>query len=229
MPFTIQEERLQHESAKQFAFRVLRRNIMRLDMLPGEIIPEKHIAKEMNLSRTPVREALLELSRQKLVDIVPQKNTRVALMDAKMIEQGRFLRDTIEVAVLERVCKGIEPCFHAALQENLARQADLSEHKDVVGFFIVDNEFHQILFKAAQLETVYEVLSAYVPHFSRERMLRLQMFDTAELLQDHRAIAEAVRSHDVRAAKLSMSRHLDRVVCDQKILREAFPTYYVRD
>jgi DNA-binding GntR family transcriptional regulator len=57
----------------------------------------------MNLSRTPVREALLELSRQKLVDIVPQKNTRVALMDAKMIEQGRFLRDTIEVAVLERV------------------------------------------------------------------------------------------------------------------------------
>jgi hypothetical protein len=45
MPFTIQEERLQHESAKQFAFRVLRRNIMRLDMLPGEIIPEKHIAK----------------------------------------------------------------------------------------------------------------------------------------------------------------------------------------
>ena len=226
MPFAIHEERMTDESAKQYALRVLKHNIMRLDMLPGEVINEKDIAAQLQLSRTPVREAILELSKERLVDVFPQKATKVSLMDAKIVEQGRFVRSTIEIAVLEKVCKNCgQLCMHK-LEENLAQQKQYVEDNDLLGFFISDNEFHQLLFKAADLDTVYEVFSTYVPHFARERMLRLKMFDTTELFHDHMTIINAIKEHDMRTAQLAMRRHIDRVVCDQKILKEAFPTYF---
>ncbi|MCK9287571.1 MAG: GntR family transcriptional regulator [Sphaerochaetaceae bacterium] len=228
MPFVVYEEKMDHESAKEFALRVLKRNIMRLDMLPGEAISEKEIAKELDLSRTPVREALLELSREHLVDIYPQKSTKVSLMDARIVEQGRFVRATVEVAILEQACRQMDSEYFEELEENLERQARCIEENDLLKFFTFDNEFHQILFNAASLDTVYEVLSIYVPHFSRERMLRLQMFNATELYHDHKTILNALREKDCRNAQLTMRRHIDRVVCDQNILKEAFPAYFTQ-
>lgn len=226
MPFVIYRERKPQESAKQYAYEILRRNIMRLDMVPGEIIQEKEIARQLQVSRTPVREALLELSRQFLVDISPQRHTRVALMDEEMIEQGRFLRCTIETALLDRLCGELDPSFLQNIEEVMQYQEQMCKEKNLLGFFEADNAFHKALFQAAKLDTVYEVLSTYVPHFSRERMLRLQMFNCLELMRDHKTVVEAIRIQDAQAAKVAMKNHLNRVVCDQKILKEAYPSYY---
>ncbi len=226
MPFTIYDERLQDETAKQYAYRTLRRNILLLDMLPGEAVVEKDICARLKVSRTPVREALLELSRERLIDIVPQRSTQVTLLDEQLVEQGRFLREHIELAVLELACKGISIKALESLKANLAEQEKLAAAQDIIGFFMKDSEFHRQLFTAVDKDTVYDAISLYIPHFTRERMLRLQMFDAIELLHDHKHIIENMENHDFKTARLYMKRHLDRVICDQKILKEAYPTYF---
>ncbi|MHC1692403.1 MAG: GntR family transcriptional regulator [Sphaerochaetaceae bacterium] len=227
MPFVVYDIRQEHETAKQYAYRTIRRNIMFLDMLPGEAVLEKEMAGSMGVSRTPVREALLELEHERLIDIFPQRGTRVSLLDGNMVDQGRFLRSTVEMAVLEIDCANVPTQkFLDDLDLNLKEQAELAATKNLHGFFAKDSEFHKILFTAAGKEMVYDLISVYIPHFHRERMLRLQMFDPTELLHDHMQITQSIRNKDCRSAQLYMKRHLDRVICDQKILKEAFPAYF---
>lgn len=228
MPFVIYSERLEHESAKQYAYRILRRNILLLDMKPGEAIVEKDVSTKLRLSRTPVREALLDLSRERLVEIYPQRGTRVALMDSRLVDQGRFLRETVELALLEVACKSFTEEHIARLEQNLAEQESESKNGDLINFFLKDNDFHRILFTACHKETVFDAIGFYMPHFTRERMLRLQMFNPEELLCDHRNILEAIKRRDCRTAKLHLSEHLDHVMCDQQILLEAYPEYFIR-
>jgi DNA-binding GntR family transcriptional regulator len=150
----------------------------------------------------------------------------VTLLDEQLVEQGRFLREHIELAVLELACNGISSKAMESLKANLAEQEELAAAQDIIGFFMKDSEFHRQLFTAVDKDTVYDAISLYIPHFTRERMLRLQMFDAIELLHDHKHIIENMEKHDFKTARLYMKRHLDRVICDQKILKEAYPTYF---
>jgi DNA-binding GntR family transcriptional regulator len=227
MPFVVYSERMEQESAKQYAYRILRRNILLLDMVPGEPISEKEIAKQLDLSRTPVREALLELCRERLVEIYPQRGTRVALMDARLVDQGRFLRETVELALLELACTAVTKEQIVALEKNLKEQELEASKGDIINFFLKDNEFHRLLFTACSKETVFDAIGIYLPHFMRERMLRLSMFDTQELLVDHHHILEAIKRGDCRTAKRHLSEHLDHVMCDQQLLLDAYPHYFI--
>lgn len=229
MPFVIYSERKEQESAKQFAYRILRRNILLLDMVPGEPISEKEIAKKLELSRTPVREALLELCRERLVEIYPQRGTRVALMDSRLVDQGRFLRETVELALLELACKSVSKDLIVQMEENLKEQELAADKGDIIEFFLKDNDFHRLLFTACGKESVFDAIGIFLPHFMRERMLRLSMFDTRELLVDHNQILEAIKRGDCRTAKRHLSEHLDHVMCDQQLLLEGYPQYFIKE
>lgn len=229
MPFVIYSERMDTESAKQYAYRILRRNILLLDMVPGEHINEKDISIRLGLSRTPVREALLELCRERLVEIYPQRGTRVALMDSRLVDQGRFLRETVELALLELACKKITDEEILQLEQNLREQEAEAEKGDIINFFLKDNEFHRQLFTVCNKETVFDAIGIYLPHFMRERMLRLSMFDTKELLVDHHNILNAIKRGDCHTAKRYLSEHLDHVMCDQQLLLEGFPQYFITE
>lgn len=229
MPFVIYSERTESESAKQYAYRILRRNILLLDMIPGERINEKEISQRLGLSRTPVREALLDLCRERLVEIYPQRGTRVALMDARLIDQGRFLRETVELALLELACKHITAEEIQSLEKNLQEQEMEADRGDIISFFLMDNEFHRLLFTFCKKETVFDAIGFYLPHFMRERMLRLSMFDTKALIVDHYHIVDAIKRGDCRTAKRHLSEHLDHVMCDQKLLLEGFPEYFIQE
>ncbi|MFA5571339.1 MAG: GntR family transcriptional regulator [Sphaerochaetaceae bacterium] len=229
MPFIPYSKRNDEESAKEYAYRELYRNILLLQMKPGEVIEEKRISLELDVSRTPVREALLELCRQRLVEIYPQRGTRVALMDGQLVEQGRFLRETVELVLLELACKSFTDEHHAQLEQNIKEQEECAKEQDMIGFFLKDNEFHRILFTACRKETVFDAMSFYMPHFMRERMLRLQMFNTEELICDHRNILESIKRSDCRTAKIHLTDHLDHVMCDQQILLQAYPEYFIKE
>ena len=85
-------ERLARETGREYALRVLKENIVGLDLLPGSMLSENEIASCLNLSRTPVREAFIELSKVKIVEIYPQKGSVVSLIDYNMVEEARFMR-----------------------------------------------------------------------------------------------------------------------------------------
>ena len=85
-------QRQQGESGRSYALRTIKENIVRLELAPGSKVSESEIAAGLGLSRTPVREALQELSRERIVEIYPQRGSIIALVDYTLVDEARFMR-----------------------------------------------------------------------------------------------------------------------------------------
>ena len=94
-------DRLSAENARTYALRVLQYNIINLELVPGSTVSENELSAILNLSRTPVREALIELSKVGLVEIQPQRGSYIAKIDYELIEESRFMRLVLENAVFK--------------------------------------------------------------------------------------------------------------------------------
>ncbi len=73
------------ETAREYVTRVLKYNIVNLNLKPGQAISENEIAELLGVSRTPVREAFLELAKASIVEVYPQKGTYISLIDMEMV------------------------------------------------------------------------------------------------------------------------------------------------
>ena len=98
------EERQYAETARDYALRILKDNIVAMELEPGAMVSENELAAQMGLSRTPVREALMDLAKFHIVEVLPQRGSRIALIDYALVEEARFARQVLEVAILEQVC-----------------------------------------------------------------------------------------------------------------------------
>ena len=102
-------QRQPRETGRDYALRTIKDNIIHLELAPGSMVSENELAAAMGLSRTPVREALIELSKVKIVEIYPQKGSAVALIDYDLVEESRFMRKVLECAVVELDCEMAPP------------------------------------------------------------------------------------------------------------------------
>ena len=112
----------QRETGRDYAMRTLRENIIQLELAPGSMVSENELAGELGLSRTPVREALMELSKVRLVEVYPQRGSAVSLIDYEMVEEACFMRRVLECAVVKEACKMIAPEDKVELEDNVALQ-----------------------------------------------------------------------------------------------------------
>jgi len=186
-------ERNEHESARDYAYRVIRYNILELFLAPGTSVSEKTLCDQLLISRTPVREALIDLSRQRLVDIVPQKRTTVSLIDPKMVEEGHFLRALVEKEVVQQVCNLIDERTYRLLESNIIMQEYHAKHNALNEFIHLDNEFHKTLFQICDKLATFWVVADFQAHFDRERKLSLQYVSVTELVEEHRTVLEAIK------------------------------------
>ena len=98
----------QDNSIRENVYRVIRENITSLQLAPGTTVStqelaaklQEQIAIDMNVSRTPVREAFIRLQKEDLVEITPQKGTMVSRIDLTRAEKERFIRESLETAIL---------------------------------------------------------------------------------------------------------------------------------
>jgi len=81
----------------------LRRAITTLELAPSESVSEKDLAQKLGVSRTPVREALIRLADEGLIDVLPQRGTFVAPIRLQDVEDAQFIREALEVAVVRRL------------------------------------------------------------------------------------------------------------------------------
>jgi DNA-binding FadR family transcriptional regulator len=109
--------RKERENNRDYALRNLRENIIHLDLPPGSRISENDLSAQLGLSRTPVREALMELARVRLVEVYPQRGSAVSLIDYEMVEEACFMRRVLECAVVKEVCKMITPEERVELED----------------------------------------------------------------------------------------------------------------
>ncbi|WP_367565433.1 GntR family transcriptional regulator [Lacrimispora sp.] len=219
-------ERILKETGREYALRMLKDNIIHLDLVPGSMLSENELSAEMSLSRTPVREALIELSKVKIVEIYPQKGSAVSLIDYDIIEEARFMRNVLECAVVELACKSPSKEDLLKLQENVRLQEFYMENRSSERLLELDNEFHQMLFHMTGKDQVYQLMDSITIHFDRIRSMSLEAVKELKLVSDHQAIVEAIVAQDSDKAKALMEKHLSRYKIDEKALRDKYPGYF---
>lgn len=219
-------ERLPQETDRSYALRTIKENIIGLDLAPGSQISESEICTQMGLSRTPVREALIELSRVKIVKIVPQKKSTVALIDYALVDEACFMRNVLECAVVELDCELAGPEGLHRLEENVKLQRFYFENQNSQMLMELDDQFHAILFSIAQKTQIYEMTRNMLVHFDRVRRMALDSIKDIKIVEDHAQILEAIRSRDAEQAKQLMQIHLSRYKYDAKAILKEYPQYF---
>ncbi len=219
-------ERLPRETGRDYALRTIKENIVSLDLAPGSQISENELAAELGLSRTPIREALIELSKVKIIEIYPQKKSVVSLIDYDMVEESRFMRNLLECAVVELDCQMTTPADIHRLQENVRLQNFYLDNFYPEHLMLLDNEFHGILFDIARKSQVFALMQNISIHFDRVRSMALSSVKNLKIVQDHGEIVSAIIEKDVSRARKLMEIHLNRYKIDAAEIRQTHPQYF---
>ena len=219
-------ERLPRETGRDYALRVLKENIVNLEIATGSQISENELSAALGISRAPIREALSELEKVKIVEIQPQKKTSVLLIDPVLVEEARFMRSTLEDAVIGEVCMQRTEQDLFRLEENLTLQ-DLAFRSNALDqVMIKDNEFHRYFFEISRKPEIYQLMQTLQIHFDRVRNLTLYTIIDRKILEEHKEIFRCIREQDVENARIRLRAHLERVQVDSSVVRKAYPQYF---
>lgn len=186
----------------------LRFLIVTLDLKPGEILLERDLCAKFEVSRTPVREAVLRLAEHGLVVIAPQHATYVAGIDARAVRQAHFLRSNLELPVIYYLCRQRElDLSHAHHVLTLQKQAMRSAN--FVDFVPLDDQFHHSLFTLAGMGELWSVIHARKAHLDRIRFLQAPAPGKIPLLvEEHDTILNAIERGDEEKAEKTLRGHI---------------------
>lgn len=219
-------ERLPGETGRDYALRTIKDNIIHLELEPGSLVSENELAAEMGLSRTPVREALIELAKVKMIQIQPQRRSTVAPIDYTLVEESRFMRSVLECAVVQLDCEMAAPADLQRLDENIRLQRFYLENRKPEALLDLDNDFHRMLFAIAQKSQVYTLIQTISIHFDRVRHMALGSVKDLKIVDDHAAILEAIAQKQPDRARQLTQRHLNRYRIDEASIRKTYPQYF---
>ncbi len=221
------EPRQAKETAREYAFRQLKDNIISLDLEPGSMVSENEIAAQLGISRTPVREALIELSRVNVVEILPQKGSRIMLIDYDMVEESRFMRLVLEREIVRLLCTLENRPDISYLEENIRLQQFYIEHTNPERLLELDNQFHALLFQLANKVQCYGwMIDGLSVHFDRVRAMSLNAVKDIKIISDHVDLVQAIKDRNVTLAEQLMEKHLTRYKIDEITIREKYPNYF---
>lgn len=218
--------KLPKETARDYALRVLKGNIISLELAPGTSISENELAAEIGISRTPVREAIIELAKAYLIEIYPQRGSFVSLIDSKMVEEARFLRRVMDTAVIEEVCETCDEEGLRLLEENVELQEFYLSKGMTDKIFDLDNKFHRSIYVVAKKDIIYDIHSTLMIHFDRVRNLSVVTVKNNGIVGEHRAMIEAIRAKDKKAASELVAKHLDHYQVDEKEIKSRRPEFF---
>jgi DNA-binding GntR family transcriptional regulator len=120
-------------------YEVIRRAIVELAMPPGSVVNERAICEQLGISRTPLREAILKLSDEHLVVIVPNSGTYVSRIDLQTVFDGQLICDALEIKVVGLATIKMSATFERKLDFNIYQQKRLAAELDYDAFYELDS------------------------------------------------------------------------------------------
>ena len=208
--------------SRQAVLASLRRQILGLELAPGAALSEKDLADQLGVSRTPVRESLILLSEEGLVQVYPKLGTFVSRIDTARVADAQFLCEAVELSALEDVPTEPEAELVSALRENLTQQqvAELDREE----FLQLDAEFHRNLLSLSGHGTAWAALASAKGYLGRARCNGFH--DRDRLIHQHAEIIGAVVSGTAEAARSLLREHLRTVLEEVERALRRYPEYF---
>ena len=206
------------ESAKDYVVRQLVYNIIHINLIPGQRIDADELSSQLNVSKNPVREAELELSQTRLIEIKPKIGAFVSYIDTKIVDEVRELRSVLESELARQACDILTKEQIDILWENVALWQ--------MYIFQLDKEFHKKLYEMCGKDYWYELVNNISPHFDRTTILSFRCREVGRILTDHEELVSALENKDKEKAYEISRRHLTRYTENIAFIRESYKEYF---
>ena len=217
------------ESARSWAYRVILEAIVRLDLKPTATLDFGELEAVFGLSRTPIREALIQLEREGFVRLKPQRGSYVAPIDLDEVEKARFIRLCLEKEVIVRACDRRDAALLRSLRYLLDCQREALDANDDRRLYELDEDFHRAYYDSCGRGNIWDYLRGANLHFYRLRVLNMTIKDMRLLTyQNHEDIREALSRRDRGAAVAAIEAHLDLGNWSVGAVMEKTPEWFIR-
>ncbi|MBZ9872294.1 GntR family transcriptional regulator [Mesorhizobium sp. BR1-1-9] len=210
--------------------RRLRGDILSLALKPGTIVSEKELSVAYGIGRTPVREALLRLSDEGLVEIVPKSGTRVTRIPASRLPEAILVRKSLEDITTRAAAEHASVSDLMSVRMLIQRQQEAADLADEAAFHAADEAFHAEIARAAGYPGIWSLVQQVKTQVDRYRRLTLpQQGRMARVLKDHAAVLAGLEARDGAAAAVAMAAHIDQLRLDIGTIRSVYPDYFTDD
>jgi DNA-binding GntR family transcriptional regulator len=205
----------------------LRRDIIVGRLAPRAMLSEQEFAVQFGISRTPVREAMIKLAEEGLVEIFPQYGSFVAPIKLLDVFDSQFAREALECASVERAIERLDKSGDGELKAVIDRQRSSLRPRSRDAFFRADEDMHILIFKLAGHANAWRFVEGAKAQMDRVRHIAITLpRKQASILAEHEAVIDRMRARDRRGAVEAMRVHLRGIFRTIEMLRNENSAYF---
>ncbi|MEF3329722.1 MULTISPECIES: GntR family transcriptional regulator [Oceanobacillus] len=199
------------KTLKDIIYNNLKDIILNNNFPSTDYITEQTLAKKLEVSRTPLREAMLDLVNEDLIEFKPRKGYKVRTHTEKEVQQIFLLREVIETEIISPIFNNITDKNIIKLKSIVEQQKELAESGDSYGFMKLDKEFHRQMFLIADYNIflksydVFHNLTILIGSQAIRKKGRME-----EVIQEHNQIIKGLEQKDKEIVENAIRYHLSR-------------------
>ena len=172
-------------------------------------IREKDLSEQMEVSRTPIREALLQLEKEGLVEIYPQSGTRISKISMEEVRESHFIREAMESATVRFAAQQGDSEFNKQLKSRLQQFKDSLDTAEKDLLFELDELFHKTIAEFRFQNRLWKITNIAKSHMDRVRHLTLPLPKRIyEISDEHQRVADCIIRHQSDEAVRAIQDHL---------------------
>ena len=205
-----------YSTSAEAVYRKLLHMIFSRQLKPGQRLPEILIAEQLEVSRTPVREALRRLANEGLVVLIPNVGARIAMPTRQEMLDTYEVRNVLECLAIRRASERITAVQLARLEEKIEEETEVFSLRDLEAYIEINNAFHRIIAEASGNLVLADSIENYLARTFVYMVFfeRFFDFDTNPSLEEHRAILAALRARDEEETVRLMNHHIGQAAED---------------
>jgi GntR family transcriptional regulator, rspAB operon transcriptional repressor len=206
---------------------VLRRDIIAGQLAPRAMLSEQDIAAGFGISRTPVREAMIKLADEGLVEIFPQYGSFVAPIKLRDVFDSQFVREALECAAVDKAIGRLDAPQDRQLKAVIGRQRALLRPQERDAFFRADEDLHMLILRIAGHGAAWHFVESAKVQMDRVRHLAITIArKQALILAEHEAVVDRLLARDRDGAVDAMRAHLRGIFRTIEMLRHEKIDYF---
>lgn len=221
------DKKYSSETIREYSYRVMRKNIIYLNIKPGEIISENIVAEALDSSRTPIRETFSKLLSDGLLEIYPQRGTYISLIDMNRVKESLFMRLILEEAIMKLACENFSEENLFLLESNFNQQLFCHSKNKFAEMFELDNNMHEIIYKSCNMGHIWQAIKNISADQYRIRYLKLlTKLRYDETIEEHSAIIKAIKNkNSITGCKIAY-HHVENLNSDSEIVKQKYNDYF---
>ncbi|KKB33562.1 GntR family transcriptional regulator [Bacillus thermotolerans] len=211
LSFIDQLEGLDDYRLPQRAYHIIRLAVRDLILPPGKTILEREMAELLDMSRTPIREALVRLETEGVVQLVPRRGFIVEPIEKEDLKEIYEISEIMEGFAVAKAAKKIEERELEQLESLIDQQEEAIEQTDLRKWSILDDRFHHLIIEFAENKRLNAVIDIHADQLYRARLYTINQRPLPlQSIIEHKAIVACVKARDGNAARMVMQSHRKR-------------------